>query len=155
MSAYQQVGVMHSLDPVTKERRGFVEVGYDDKGNVMLRTVRSAMDSTTRFTATMAIRIAELMSRAACGSPDKSAAKEAARKMTATHLHRARELLDLARDENQSERDRTRLLANALSEEMRRGVALAQHADGDSALLAALEIGNEPEQKDAGNGLGL
>jgi hypothetical protein len=36
---------------------------------------------------------------------------------------------------------------------MRRGVALAQHADGDSALLAALEIGNEPAE--AGNGLGL
>ena len=149
---YIKTGILHSVDPVSKDRRGFVEVGADNLGDVHLRTVRNSVDTITRFRPEMAIAVAELMHRAACGpGPDPSETKQAARRMVALHLLVARELVTFAKKGGTSEHDLTRAIANALANELRKGVALAKTVDGESALLAALEVGNEPE---AGNGLG-
>lgn len=156
--SYAQTGVLHSVDPVTKERRGFVEVGVDAAGTVIIRTVRGSLDATMRFREAMALRVAELISRAACGPrPDASETRQAARKVTATHLEIGHKLVDVVRDPNMSRRDATRAIASALTTELRRGVALAQGAGADSALLEALTIGDEPGEDrkppEAANGL--
>jgi hypothetical protein len=151
---YQKTGILHSVDPATKQRRGaYIEVGTDESGNVQLRTVRNDGGSTIRLRPEMAVAVAELMHRAACGpSADPSETQQAARKMVATHLHLARELVSFGNRGDATEHDLTRAIANALANELRRGVALAKTAGGESELLAALEIGRETEE--AGNGLG-
>jgi hypothetical protein len=159
---YQLTGVLHSVDPATKQRRGFIEVGTDgSRGDVRLRTCRPAadckttLDTTICFRAEMAIAVAELMQRAACGpAADPSATKQAARKMVALHTHVALELVRYSKKSDVSERDFVQAIASALAGELRKGVALAQHANAESELLAALEVGKEPESETAGNGLG-
>jgi hypothetical protein len=150
MSGEISIGVVHSLNPATRVRAGSIDVGNRPSGDVYVRAQRGGAQTTLALRPEIALRVAELMARAACAAPaDADERRQAARKIAASHLMVAREIVRTGSREGVTTTEVIRAIASALANELRRGVTLGQSVDGEHAMIAALQIGDESEATDA------
>lgn len=145
----EPVGQIPSIDPVTHQRVGTIQVATNGGGNVVLRARRVEAEATLRFRPAMALRVAELLSRAAfmadsSGDMTHEQTKQVQRRMRARQLLVARQIVQLGSRDGVGQREVVEAIASALANELRSGIAMA-HAN-EAASIVAGEKGAEHDK---------